>query len=711
MKRYYNSSMLRADRIIANSRYTGETITRRHPELAELVRIIPRGADLDVFDPVAISDERVSVLAAAWGLNGENWGFRVLLPGRLTSWKGHELAVEAVAKMKTWRASGNDQGLTLVFCGGAQGRDDYETALRALIEERGVRDMVHLVGDCADMPAAYAWADLVIAPSTRPEAFGRVAVEAGAMRTPVIAANHGGAMETIVDGAMSVYSATAMCEATLGVYDDLLAALVKQLKTAKFEKVYDLAADEAGKKLYNAMGVFRPKWYSAAPAAKKSGKKAGSFSLPDVDKVMAAAGLGAPERLPDMRWALTSRKDSANMKPSWYGISTPFGVMMPGLNPEKRWPASCYAGFATIMARSGFMPVLAGPRDLHHLGDEIAHEAPQLVDLTGKTDHLQLAALSQEAAFFVSDDAEEMHLAVSIGCEGVVIADSKSAPVTPEGRHVVTLTSPDGHGGVEPLFAWRTLSNMGLILSEEERLDLVEVSPNTQPPVCKILDYGKYKYQQQKKKAEAKKKQKVVEIKEIKMRPNIDDHDYEVKVKAMKRFFEEGDKVKVTLRFRGREMAHQDRGADLLRRVQDDFEEIAKVEQFPKMEGRQIMMVMGRNIIMDEGWLTQIVANRWLLAIVAYVFGAATFWVLSFTDRLPAFFQKTLVSRAVDQPERDADSDEKLEALAAEIEKAKSLLQENDTEATTVRDRLSALDEAVKRANGRLKLVSKSIKR
>ena len=131
-----------------------------------------------------------------------------------------------------------------------------------------------------------------------------------------------------------------------------------------------------------------------------------------------------------------------------------------------------------------------------------------------------------------------------------------------------------------------------IAIATESGLDLVEVSPNTKPPVCKILDYGKYKYQQQKKKAEAKKKQKVVEIKEIKMRPNIDDHDYQVKVKAMKRFFEEGDKVKVTLRFRGREMAHQDRGADLLKRVQEDFDEIAKVEQYPKMEGRQIMMVM-----------------------------------------------------------------------------------------------------------------------
>ena len=131
-----------------------------------------------------------------------------------------------------------------------------------------------------------------------------------------------------------------------------------------------------------------------------------------------------------------------------------------------------------------------------------------------------------------------------------------------------------------------------LSIAADAGLDLVEVSPNTKPPVCKVLDYGKYKYQQQKKKAEAKKKQKVVDIKEIKMRPNIDDHDYETKVKAMRKFFGEGDKVKVTLRFRGREMAHQERGAALLKRVQEQFEELAKVEQYPKMEGRQMMMVM-----------------------------------------------------------------------------------------------------------------------
>lgn len=120
----------------------------------------------------------------------------------------------------------------------------------------------------------------------------------------------------------------------------------------------------------------------------------------------------------------------------------------------------------------------------------------------------------------------------------------------------------------------------------------MEVSPGTQPPVCKILDFGKFKYQQQKKKAEARKKQKVVEIKEIKMRPNIDDHDYEVKAKAMRRFFEEGDKVKITLKFKGREAAHQERGIELLKRVEAEFESVAKVEQSPTFEGKQVLMVL-----------------------------------------------------------------------------------------------------------------------
>jgi translation initiation factor IF-3 len=134
--------------------------------------------------------------------------------------------------------------------------------------------------------------------------------------------------------------------------------------------------------------------------------------------------------------------------------------------------------------------------------------------------------------------------------------------------------------------------HQGLQLAYEAGLDLVEVSPNADPPVCKLLDLGKYKYELQKKANEARKKQKVIEIKEIKLRPGIDDHDYDVKRKAMIRFLEEGDKVKVTLRFRGREMVHQELGVALLDRVKVDLGELAKVEAHPRMEGRQMTMVM-----------------------------------------------------------------------------------------------------------------------
>jgi len=132
----------------------------------------------------------------------------------------------------------------------------------------------------------------------------------------------------------------------------------------------------------------------------------------------------------------------------------------------------------------------------------------------------------------------------------------------------------------------------GLLMAEEAGLDLVEVSPNADPPVCKILDFGKFKYEVQKKKNEARKKQKVIEVKEIKLRPNIDEHDYGVKMRSMRKFLEEGDKVKVTMRFRGRELAHQDIGMKLLERVRDDLDDLGKIEQVPKIEGRQMVMVV-----------------------------------------------------------------------------------------------------------------------
>ncbi|WP_328598904.1 translation initiation factor IF-3 [Pseudooceanicola pacificus] len=130
-------------------------------------------------------------------------------------------------------------------------------------------------------------------------------------------------------------------------------------------------------------------------------------------------------------------------------------------------------------------------------------------------------------------------------------------------------------------------------LAEDAGLDLVEISPNATPPVCKIMDFGKFKYEQQKRESEARKKQKIIEVKEVKFRPNTDVHDYEVKMRNVVRFLENGDKVKVTLRFRGREMAHQNLGRELLERVAEDVKEIGKVENMPKMEGRQMVMMIG----------------------------------------------------------------------------------------------------------------------
>jgi translation initiation factor IF-3 len=128
--------------------------------------------------------------------------------------------------------------------------------------------------------------------------------------------------------------------------------------------------------------------------------------------------------------------------------------------------------------------------------------------------------------------------------------------------------------------------------AESFGLDLVEVQPNAEPPVCKILNYGKYKYEAQKRANEARKKQKIIEVKEIKLRPNIDEHDYQVKMRSVQKFLNGGDKVKVTLRFRGREMAHQDLGANVLTRVREETDDFAKVEAMPKMEGRQMIMVL-----------------------------------------------------------------------------------------------------------------------
>ncbi len=151
----------------------------------------------------------------------------------------------------------------------------------------------------------------------------------------------------------------------------------------------------------------------------------------------------------------------------------------------------------------------------------------------------------------------------------------------------IRLIGPEGENiGVVP-------PSVGLKMAEEAGLDLVEISPNATPPVCKVMDLGKFKYEQQKREAEARKKQKIIDIKEVKFRPGTDTHDYDVKMRNVMKFLDAGDKVKITLRFRGREMAHQNLGRELLERVAEDTKDYGKVENVPKMEGRQMVMLIG----------------------------------------------------------------------------------------------------------------------
>ncbi len=167
-------------------------------------------------------------------------------------------------------------------------------------------------------------------------------------------------------------------------------------------------------------------------------------------------------------------------------------------------------------------------------------------------------------------------------------APSRDGPRVNEDIRVPQVRLIDQDGEMQGVMSARD----ALLRAYAVGLDLLEISPNADPPVCKILDFGKYKYELQKKKNEAKKKQRVIEIKEVKVRPNIDENDYQVKLRSMKSFIEEGDKVKVTLRFRGREMAHQDIGVKVLERIRADLELATKVEQMPRMEMRQMVMVL-----------------------------------------------------------------------------------------------------------------------
>ena len=168
------------------------------------------------------------------------------------------------------------------------------------------------------------------------------------------------------------------------------------------------------------------------------------------------------------------------------------------------------------------------------------------------------------------------------------VTPTREGPRINEEISVMRVRLVDERGGMVGVVG----RNEALAMAADAGLDLVEIAPGADPPVCKILDFGKFKYEEQKKKNEARKKQKIIEVKEIKLRPSIDDHDYAVKMRSMNKFIEEGDKVKVTMRFRGREMVHQELGVQVLERVRTQFDTAAKVEQFPRLEGRQMVMVL-----------------------------------------------------------------------------------------------------------------------
>ena len=195
LKRLYNSIMVRSDAVIANSEWTAAHIVREHGVARERVTVIPRGVDLAEFDPAGIGPQRIETLRAAWG--AQEGEFIVLLPGRLTRWKGQAILIAALAQLKR---DGALSGIRAVFAGDAQGRDDYAAELRAAIANAGFQDRVVFAGHVSDMAAAYSASDIVVSASTDPEAFGRVAAEAGAMGRPVIATDHGGARETVLAG-------------------------------------------------------------------------------------------------------------------------------------------------------------------------------------------------------------------------------------------------------------------------------------------------------------------------------------------------------------------------------------------------------------------------------------------------------------------------------------------------------------------------------
>ncbi|PVM92031.1 glycosyltransferase family 4 protein [Caulobacter endophyticus] len=263
LKRWYNAVMTKGDLVIANSDYTRAHVIAEHGIHPDRVVAIPRGVDLARFEPSFVSGERVEALRKAWGVAGDERRLKVLLAGRLTRWKGQGLAIQAVARLKAL----GDARVLLLLAGDDQGRKGYRAELEHMIAQAGLEDSVRLVGHCDDMPAAYLLADLAIAPSLEPEAFGRTAVEPQVMGRPVIAADHGATRETVVPGETGWLAAPGDVEAWAQALNDACEA------GAAGRQAMGMAARARARRLYSvdAMVEATLKVYARVMAARGNG--------------------------------------------------------------------------------------------------------------------------------------------------------------------------------------------------------------------------------------------------------------------------------------------------------------------------------------------------------------------------------------------------------------------------------------------------------
>jgi len=256
--------------------------------------------------------------------------------------------------------------------------------------------------------------------------------------------------------------------------------LFAQIRRSRFSRVYDLSNNDISRRVMGCFGVMKPKCSVIPSARGQAARTPQANRIGDIERFCGVAGLPEPVRAPRFDWALETRKDSANMHPSWYGLTGPYGLLLPNADPARRMSAHAYAELANMLARGRITPVLIGGHDLNDFGDDISMHAPDVVDLTGKSDHLQLVSLARTAHFFISDHADEMLVALSVGLDGVLISDRDDKPLRDFCCHVVRLAANGADGAVKAGQVWQTVRNMGLADAGTDHFD-PEPAPTRRP--------------------------------------------------------------------------------------------------------------------------------------------------------------------------------------------------------------------------------------